>query len=40
MPLRPPAKHIAIADTKHKIGISDPRGIELVSIGWKEGMLI
>lgn len=40
IPLRPPAKHIAIADNVHKIGTSDPREIELIKLGWMEGMLI
>jgi hypothetical protein len=39
-PFKPPAHHIAFADTKHKIGTSDMRKIELVKLGWKEGILI
>lgn len=39
-PLRPPPHHIAFADTKHKLGTSDLRRIELVKLGWKEGVLI
>ena len=39
-PLKPPAHHIVFADTRHKVGISDLRRIELVKLGWKEGMLI
>lgn len=40
IPLRPSAKHIAIADTVHRIGTSNLHEIELVKLGWKEGMLI
>jgi hypothetical protein len=32
--------HIAVADTKHKLGTSDPKSIELVKLGWTEGILI
>lgn len=39
-PLKPPAHHIVFADTKHKIGTSDLRKIEVVKLGWKEGILI
>lgn len=39
-PLKPPAHHIVFADTKHKVGTSDMRRIELVKLGWKEGILI
>ena len=39
-PLKPPAHHIVFADTKHKVGTSDLRKIELVKLGWKEGILI
>jgi len=39
-PFKPPAHHIAFADTKHKIGTSDMRKIEIVKLGWKEGILI
>jgi hypothetical protein len=40
IPFRPSAKHIAIADTVHRIGTSNLYGIELVKLGWKEGILI
>jgi hypothetical protein len=40
MPMQTPAKHIRIADTKHKLGVSDPSRIELIKLGWKEGILI
>ena len=39
-PLKPPVHHIVFADTKHKVGTSDLRKIELVKLGWKEGALI
>jgi hypothetical protein len=39
-PLQPPAKHIYLADTRHHLGVSDPDKIELIKLGWKEGILI
>jgi hypothetical protein len=39
-PLKPPAKHIYLADTRHNLGVSDPDKIELIKLGWKEGILI
>jgi hypothetical protein len=39
-PISPPAKHIAIADTKYGLGISDPKRIDLVKLGWAEGVLV
>ena len=39
-PLQPPAKHIFLADTRHHLGVSDPDRIELIKLGWKEGILI
>lgn len=39
-PLQPPAKHIFLADTRHHLGISRADKIELVKLGWKEGILI
>lgn len=33
-PLNPPAKHIAVADTKYHLGTADPAKIELVKIGY------
>lgn len=39
-PLQPPAKHIFLADTKHHLGVSHPDKIELIKLGWKEGILI
>ena len=39
-PLNPPAKHIPLADTRHNLGTADPNKIDLVKMGWKEGILI
>jgi hypothetical protein len=39
-PLNPPAKHIALADTRHHLGIADPAKIELVKMGWDKDILI
>jgi hypothetical protein len=39
-PLRPSAKHIRAAEEKHRIGVADPAKIDLVRIGWEEGILI
>jgi len=39
-PIKPPAHHIFFADTKHKLGTSDLKKIELIKLGWKEGILI
>jgi hypothetical protein len=38
--LSPPPLHITLADTKYKVGTSDLSRIELVKLGWKEGMLL
>jgi len=35
-----PAKHIRIAETRHGLGVADPSKIELIKLGWKEGILI
>jgi hypothetical protein len=32
--------HIRLADTRHHLGVSDPARIELVKLGWSEGILI
>ena len=37
-PLNPPAKHIALADTKYHLGTADPAEIELVKIGHDKDM--
>ncbi len=39
-PLDPPAKHIELADTRHHLGTADMNKIDLVKLGWKEGILI
>jgi len=39
-PLQPPAKHVYLADTRHNLGVSDPDKIELIKLGWNEGILI
>ena len=39
-PINPPPKHIELADTRHHLGTADPSKIELVKLGWQEGVLI
>ncbi len=39
-PLQPPAHHIRYADTRHGLGTSDPARIDLVRLGWEDGVLI
>ena len=39
-PLNPPAKHIYLADTRHHLGNADPKNIELIKLGFKEGLFI
>ncbi len=39
-PLNPPAKHIALADTRHHLGTADIKKIDLIKVGWKEKILI
>ncbi len=39
-PLNPPAKHIAIADTKFHLGTADPAKIELIKIGYDESSFV
>ena len=39
-PLSPPAKHIQLADTRHHLGNANPASIELVKLGWDDGVLI
>ena len=39
-PLQPPAKHIFLADTRHGLGVSSPDKIQLIKLGWEEGILI
>ncbi|MBP1659184.1 MAG: hypothetical protein H6P95_376 [Candidatus Aminicenantes bacterium] len=38
--LKPTPHHIQLADTRHHLGVSDPARIELVKLGWSEGILI
>lgn len=39
-PIKPPPHHIVFADTRHKLGTSNLKEIELVKLGWQEGILI
>jgi len=39
-PLETSAHHIALADTRHKLGTSDPSQIELIKLGWLDGAFI
>jgi hypothetical protein len=39
-PLAPPAKHIALADTRHHLGTCDPAKVEIVRIGYDRDFLI
>jgi hypothetical protein len=39
-PLETSAHHIALADTRHHLGVSDPGRIDLVKLGWQEDILI
>jgi len=39
-PMKPPPHHIAYADIRHGLGVSDPNKIELVKLGWREEVLI
>jgi hypothetical protein len=39
-PINPLPKHIELADTRHHLGTADPGKIELVKLGWQEGILI
>lgn len=38
-PVRPPAKHVALADTRHHIGVSNLKDIDLIKLGWREEIL-
>jgi hypothetical protein len=40
LPIRPSPKHIAAADEKHGVGVADMKKIELIKLGWKDGVLI
>lgn len=39
-PIQPTAHHIAIAGQKFNLGVGDPAKIDLVKLGWQEGILI
>lgn len=39
-PLNPPAKHIELADIRYHLGNADMKKIDLIRIGFEEGMLI
>jgi Domain of unknown function (DUF362)/TAT (twin-arginine translocation) pathway signal sequence len=39
-PLETSAHHIMLADTRHKLGTSDPNLIEVIKLGWKDDILI
>jgi hypothetical protein len=39
-PLETSAHHIMLADTRHKLGTSDPNRIELIKLGWTDDILI
>ena len=39
-PLNPPPKHIFLADTRHHLGTANPENIELITLGWKDDILI
>ncbi len=39
-PLQPPAKHVFLADTRHNLGTSDSARIDLIKLGWMDGVLI
>ena len=39
-PMKPPPHHIAFADIRHGLGISDPNKIELIKLGWQKDILI
>ncbi len=39
-PITPPPHHIVFAETKYKLGFSDPNKIELIKLGWQDGILI
>jgi hypothetical protein len=39
-PMKPPPHHIAYADIRHGLGVSDPGKIKLVKLGWEKDILI
>jgi len=40
VPFETHTKHVEVADTKHGVGVADPANIDLVKLGWQEGILI
>ncbi len=39
-PFQTPAKHIQLAETRHHLGIANPDKINLIKLGWIDGILI
>ncbi len=39
-PIKPPVKHIYLADTRHHLGTADPARIDLIKMGWNKDILI
>lgn len=39
-PFQTPAKHIELAETRHHLGVADPDKIDLIRLGWTDGILI
>ena len=39
-PFTPPARHIVLADTRHHLGASNSARVELVKLGWSDGVLL
>lgn len=39
-PIRPTAHHVALADMKYHLGTSNIENIDLIKLGWEEGVLI
>ena len=39
-PLSPPPKHVAIADSKYRLGTADLSQIEIVRLGWEENAFV
>ncbi|MBI5021470.1 MAG: DUF362 domain-containing protein [Ignavibacteriales bacterium] len=40
LPIRPAPKHIAAAEQKHGVGVADMKKIDLLKLGWNDGVLI
>jgi len=40
VPMKTPAKHIRLAETRHALGVADPAKIDLIRLGWEDGILI